>query len=188
MHVERTVTIERSIEEVFEFVSTPENDPTWIPASLRHERTSPGPMRAGMTTQEDMKFFGLAATYTWEVSEYEPPTVLAYRATSGLLPIVIRLRFDPVEGGTKITHAIHTEPRGIYYQALASMMPWAIQRGLGSVHRTLKDLLEGEATTPSRRPESTASGAKTGGIVVASVVAAIALFLLLGRRSRSSGR
>ena len=29
------VTIERPIEEVFEFVSTPENDPTWIPASLR---------------------------------------------------------------------------------------------------------------------------------------------------------
>ena len=78
--------------------------------------------------------------------------------------------------------------RRIYYQALTSMMPWAIQRGLGSVHHTLKDLLESEATTPSRRPESTAPGAKTEGIVVASVVAAIALFLLLGRRSRSSRR
>ena len=42
MHVERTVTIERPIEEVFEYVATPENDPTWIPSSLKHERSSPG--------------------------------------------------------------------------------------------------------------------------------------------------
>jgi uncharacterized protein YndB with AHSA1/START domain len=50
MHVERTTTIEWPIEEVFEYVSTPENDPTWVSASLRHQRTTPGPMRVGTTT------------------------------------------------------------------------------------------------------------------------------------------
>jgi hypothetical protein len=39
------VTIERPIEEVFDFVSTSENDPTWVSASLRHQRASSGPMR-----------------------------------------------------------------------------------------------------------------------------------------------
>ncbi len=188
MHVERTVTIERPIEEVFEYVATPENDPTWIPTSLKHERTSPGPMRVGMTTQEDQEFFGRTSRDTWEVTEYEPPAVIAYRATSGQLPIVIRLRFEPSDGGTRITHAIDMEPRGIFYKALAPMMPWAIQWGLGRVHRTLKDLLEGKPTTPSRRLESNTSGAMTEGIVVASVVGVIALLLLVRRRSGSSRR
>jgi uncharacterized protein YndB with AHSA1/START domain len=188
MHVERTVTIERPIEEVFEYVSTPENDPTWIPSSLKHERTSPGPMRVGMTTQEDQKFFGRTSRDTWEVTEYEPPTVVAYRATSGQLPLLIRLWFEPVDGGTRMTHVIDMEPRGIFYKALAPMMPWAIQWGLGRVHRTLKDLLEGKPITPSRRLESNTSGAMTEGIVVASVVGVIALLLLVRRRSGSSRR
>ena len=165
MHVERTVTIKRPIEEVFEYVSTPENDPTWIPSSLKHERTLPGPMRVGMTTQEDQKFFGRTSRDTWEVTEYEPPSILAYRATSGLLPIVIRLRFEPVDGGTRITHAIDLElPRGIYNKAVAPMMPWAIQWGLRRVHRTLKDLLEGQPTTPPRRLESRISGTMRGAL------------------------
>ena len=78
MYVENTLTINRPIEEVFEYVSNPENDPTWVSASLRHERISAGPMRVGMTTEEDVKFLGQKATYTWEVTEYDPPTVIAY--------------------------------------------------------------------------------------------------------------
>ena len=58
MHVENTITIERPIEEVFEYVSTPENDPTWVSASIKNQRTSPGPMRVGMTIEEDVKIFG----------------------------------------------------------------------------------------------------------------------------------
>lgn len=87
-----------------------------------------------------------------------------------------------------MTHVIDMEPRGIFYKALAPMMPWAIQWGLGRVHRTLKDLLEGKPITPSRRLESNTSGAMTEGIVVASVVGVIALLLLVRRRSGSSRR
>jgi len=186
MHVEHTVTIDRPIEEVFEYVSSPENDPTWVPAALRHERTSPGPMRVGMTTQMDLKFLGRTGTYTWKVVEYESPNLLAYRATSGPLPIVVRLQFEPVDGGTRFTHAIDTEPRGIYYQALAPLMPGAIERILESMHRNLKNQLEGKPTMPSRGPKAAFSGAMMGGIVVAAV--AVIALLLLRRRSHSSRR
>ena len=188
MQAENTVTINRPIEEVFQYVSTPENDPTWVSASLRHQRTSPGPMGVGTTTEEDVKFLGRTSRYTWEVTEYEPPTIVAYQATSGLLPgTVVRLRCEPVDGGTRLTHAVDLEPRGIYYEALAPLMPWLIQRLLNSLDRTLKDLLEGTTTMPGPRSEATSS-AITQGTVIATVVAVIALFLLLGRRSRSSRR
>ncbi len=187
MHVENSITIKRPIEEVFEYVSTPENDPTWVSASLRNERTLPGPMRVGMTTQEDVKFLGRTSTDTWEVIEYEPPTVVAYLATSGLLSGgVVRARCEPVQGGTRFTHEVKYEPRGIYYKALAPVMPWATQRLIASMDRTLKNLLEGDTTTTSpasRRPESAASGALVGSVLVAGGIAVLAL-LMLRRRSR----
>jgi uncharacterized protein YndB with AHSA1/START domain len=63
MHVETTITIERPISEVFEYVSTPENDPSWVSLFLRHERTAPGPIRVGTTTEEVVKFLGRTASY-----------------------------------------------------------------------------------------------------------------------------
>ena len=187
MHVENTITIERPIEEVFEYVSTPENDPRWLSVSIRTQRTLPGPMRVGMTTEEDVKIFGQRSRDTWEVTQYEPPTVIAYRATSGLLcGGVVRLRCEPVEGGTRLTHAVEYEVRGIYYKTIAPFMLWVSKRLIASMDRTLKDLLEGKPTTLQPRPES-ASGTITAGVVAATIVAVIAL-LLLGRRSRSSRR
>ena len=51
MRVERSTTIDQPVDRVFEYVSTPENDPTWVPASLRHEMLSPPPMRVGSITE-----------------------------------------------------------------------------------------------------------------------------------------
>ena len=177
MHVENTITIEQPIEEVFEYVSTPENDPTWVSASIRNQRTSPGPMRVGMTIEEDVKIFGRTSRDTWEVTEYEPPTLVAYRATSGLLcGGVVRLRCEPVEGGTRLTHAVEYEPHGIYYKTIAPLMPWASKRLLASMDRTLKDLLEGKPTTPQPRPELAAS--RVAGRVVAGTVLGVSVTLL----------
>jgi uncharacterized protein YndB with AHSA1/START domain len=189
MHVENTITIERPIEEVFEYVSTPENDPTWVSVSIRNQRASPGPMRVGMTTEEDVKIFGRRSRDTWEVTEYELPTVIAYRATSGLLSGgIVRLRCEPVEGGSRLTHAVEYDPHGIYYKMIAPFMPWATKQLIASMDRTLKDLLEGKPTTPHPRPGSAASG--VAGSVVAGTVLAVSIMILflLRRRTRASRR
>ena len=188
MHVENTITIERPIEEVFEYVSTPENDPTWVSASIKNQRTSPGPMRVGMTIEEDVKIFGRTSRDTWEVTEYEPPTVIAYRATSGLLSGgVVRLRCEPVEGGTRLTHAVEYEVRGIYYKTIAPLMPWASKPLIASMDRTLKALLEGKPTTPQPRPESAAS-AVAGSVVAGTVLGVSVTLLFLLRRRRGASR
>ena len=136
-------------------------------------------MRVGMTTEEDVKFLGRTSRDTWEVTEYDPPTVIAYRATSGLLyGAVVRVRCEAVGGGTRLTHEVEFEPRSLYYKAILPLMPSLTKRLIASMDRTLKDQLEGKPTTPGPRLKS-ASGAMTGGIVVAGV----ALLLLARRRS-----
>jgi uncharacterized protein YndB with AHSA1/START domain len=188
MDVANTITIERPIEEVFEYVSTPENDPRWVSASIRNQRTSPGPMRVGMTIEEDVKIFGRTSRDTWEVTEYEPPTLIAYRATSGLLSGgVVRLRCEPVEGGTRLTHAVEYEPRGIYYKMIAPLMPWTSKQLIVNMDRTLKNLLEGKTTTSGPRPESAASGV-AGSVVAGTVLAVSIMILFLHRRRRGVSR
>ncbi len=101
--------------------------------------------------------------------------MVAYQATSGLLPgAVVRLRLEPVEGGTRLRHAVEIEARGIYYKAISSLMPWATGRLIERLDCKLKDLLEGKATSLPRRSEA-ASGLTLGGVGIATVTAILAI-------------
>jgi uncharacterized protein YndB with AHSA1/START domain len=87
MRVDRSATIDQPVDRVFEYVSTPDNDPTWVPASLRHEMLSPPPMRVGSITEEDVWFLGRRMRYAWEITQYEPPTAFACEASQARYPL-----------------------------------------------------------------------------------------------------
>lgn len=85
-----------------------------------------------------MKVLGRTLRDTsWEVTEYEPTTIVAYRATSSLLSgAVVRVRCEPVEGGgTRLSHPVEYEPRDMYFKAIAPVMPWATKRLIASMDR-----------------------------------------------------
>ncbi|MDP9411546.1 MAG: SRPBCC family protein [Actinomycetota bacterium] len=146
MRVERSVTIHRPVDRVFEYASTPGNDPTWVVASLRHEVLSPGPLRLGSITEEDVGFMGRRMRYVWEVVRYEPPTAFALRSVSGPLPATIRLRLEPLDGGTtNLTLVGDVQLRGVYRLA-APLMRRVARRQLRTQLGTLKALLENEAS------------------------------------------
>ena len=145
MRVERSEMIDQPVDRVFEYVSTPENDPTWVVASLRHEMLSPGPMRIGSITEEDVGFLGRRMRYAWEITQYEPPTAFALRSISGPIPATIRVLLESLDGTrTKLTLIAEVQLRGVY-KPMEPMMRWVAQRQFGSQLRTLKNLLESEA-------------------------------------------
>jgi hypothetical protein len=41
MRLERSAKIDQPVDRIFDYVSTPENDPRWVAASLSHEMLSP---------------------------------------------------------------------------------------------------------------------------------------------------
>lgn len=144
MRVERSVTIERAIEEVFEYISMPENDPEWVSVALRHERTSPGPMCVGATTREEIGFLGRRVRYTWEVSEYDPPRSIAFRSTSGPVTGRIRMRLEPAGTATTVTLAGESELKRVHRVAgpLLTLVVWHQYEGDLCA---LKQLLESRA-------------------------------------------
>jgi uncharacterized protein YndB with AHSA1/START domain len=145
MRVERSATIDQQVDRVFDYVSTPENDPRWVPASLRHEMLSPAPMRVGSITEEDVWFLGRRMRYAWEVTQYEPPTAFALRSISGPIPATIRVLLESLDGArTKATLVAEVQLRGVY-KPMVLVMRWVAQRQFGTQLRTLKNLLERKA-------------------------------------------
>jgi uncharacterized protein YndB with AHSA1/START domain len=145
MRVERSATIDQQVDRVFDYVSTPENDPRWVPASLRHEMLSPAPMRVGSIAEEDVWFLGRRMRYAWEITQYEPPTAFAMRSISGPIPATIHVLLESLDGArTKATLVAEVQLRGVY-KPMVLVMRWVAQRQFGTQLRTLKNLLEREA-------------------------------------------
>jgi uncharacterized membrane protein len=145
MRVESSATIDQPVDRVFEYVSTPENDPTWVPASLRHEMLSPAPTRVGSITEEDVWFLGRRMRYAWEIIQYEPPTAFAAQSISGPIPATIRVLLESLAGArTKVILVGEVQLRGVY-KPMELVMRLVARRQFGTQLRTLKDLLESEA-------------------------------------------
>jgi uncharacterized protein YndB with AHSA1/START domain len=145
MRIERSATIDQPVDRVFDYVSTPENDPTWVPASLRHEMLSPAPMRVGSITEEDVAFLGRRMRYAWEITQYEPPTALALRSISGPIPATVCVLLESLDGArTKVILLGEVQLRGVY-KPMELVMRWVAERQLGTQLHTLKNLLEIEA-------------------------------------------
>jgi uncharacterized membrane protein len=145
MRVERSTTIDQPVDRVFEYVSTPENDPTWVPTSLRHEMLSPAPMRVGSITEEDVWFLGRRMRYAWEITQYEPPSTFALRSISGPIPATIGVLLESLVGAhTKVILVAEVHLRGVY-KPMEVVMRWVAREQFGTQLRTLKNLLESEA-------------------------------------------
>jgi hypothetical protein len=145
MRVERRATIDQLVDRVFGYVSTPENDPTWVPASLRHEMLSSAPMRVGSITEEDVVLLGRRMRYAWEITQCEPPTVFALRSISGPIPVTIRVLLESLDGArTKVILVAEVQLRGVY-KPMELVLRWVAQRQFETQLRTLKNLLESEA-------------------------------------------
>src|SRR5919107_2362267 len=145
MRVERSEKIDQPVDRVFEYVSTPENDPTWVQASLRHEMLSPAPMRVGSITEEDVGFLGRRMRYAWEITQYESPSAFALRSISGPIPATIRVLLESLDGArTKVILVGEVQLRGVY-KPMELVMRLVAQRQFGTQLRTLKNLLESEA-------------------------------------------
>jgi hypothetical protein len=145
MRVDRSATIDQPIDRVFEYIATPDNDPTWVPASLRHEMLSPAPMRVGSITEEDVWFLGRRMRYAWEITQYEPPTVFALRSVSGPIPATIRVLLESLDGvRTKVILVGEVRLRGVY-KPMELVMRLVAQRQFGTQLGTLKNLLESQA-------------------------------------------
>jgi uncharacterized protein YndB with AHSA1/START domain len=108
--IERTITIHRSVEEVFTYLSDVGHGPQYISGQREAYKTSAGPMGIGATFATSGKFLRRRATN--EVTEYEPNRRLAWRATSGAR-VTTTWSFEPSGPSTRVTFTRVADSTGL---------------------------------------------------------------------------
>ena len=131
IQIEQSIVVKRPLEEAFAFAADPENNPKWWPGVLEDKLLTAGPIQKGTRFREVAKEPWGTIEHMAEVTVYEPPRQMTYKAVSGPFPAEVTETFASVEGGTRVTLTVHVQPRGL----LKLLQPL--------LRRTLRQTLQG---------------------------------------------
>ncbi|MDT3316213.1 SRPBCC family protein [Microbacterium sp. KSW4-11] len=109
--VAESVTIDRSVDEVFAFFT--EGRAQWDESVVSEELTSPPPVGVGSTLHTRMRAVGREFSFEWRVTAYEPGSRMAVTSTSGIMPTSSELMFADANGATLVKVRIEAEPTGM---------------------------------------------------------------------------
>jgi uncharacterized protein YndB with AHSA1/START domain len=143
--VEEDIVIARPPEDVFAFVTAPENDLLWSSTAVERQVESDGPIRVGTRIKAVDKFLGRRVESTFEVTEHEPNRRSAIRFVSGPIRAEGSYTFEPTTAGTRFRWTLETPPGlgGLYLGRVTDpLVTWIFRRRLQRDLRRLKAVLE----------------------------------------------
>jgi hypothetical protein len=133
--------IYRPIQQVFDFVSTPENDFQWQYGTLGTSRISIDVRKIGSLFRSIGHLLGHRVESTFEVTVYEQNRKYGFKSLSGPLHSQTSYTFEVDSGSTKIS--ISTQAHVInLFKVNERLMEKKMQKQLKENLSLLKDLLE----------------------------------------------
>lgn len=141
------VTIQRPVEEVFDFVATHcyENHPRWEPEVLEIRRITTGPVDVGSRAVMVRRDYGKVTETEYEVTEMEPNRRIAFRHANAQMGFDISFDFEPDRAGTHLRVAVRAQPHGILRMMTPLMrvrMPKTGRRLTGNIRRVVEESAE----------------------------------------------
>lgn len=139
---QRTIQINRAVEDVFAFFTSPSNDPRWR-TSVK-EMSSPDPVAVGTRIHQVISGpggRGIAADL--EVTAYQPPGHYGFRTVAGPVRPTGEYHFATAGNGTSVSFALHAELTGLKKMLMSSQ----VQKSMDGEMRALdvaKTLLESD--------------------------------------------
>jgi hypothetical protein len=112
--VEGNIVIERSIEDVFDFVADERNEPRYNPQMTRADKVTDGPIGVGTKFHSVMTGIGRSADMAIEFTEFDRPRRIAERTYMSNMNIDGVLTFETVPGGTRMRWLWDLKPQGFY--------------------------------------------------------------------------
>jgi carbon monoxide dehydrogenase subunit G len=131
-------TILRPIEDVFDFLADPRNEPKWLPGASSVTKTSEGPVGAGS------KFVGeyqRAGRVELELAEFQRPVRITFRARSKIVHFDDAVDLAALENGTRLMARMTAQPQGLM-RFLAPVMARTMRRQFSSNWDHLRRVLE----------------------------------------------
>jgi uncharacterized protein YndB with AHSA1/START domain len=145
--VEEEIVIDRPPEDVFAFVTTPENDLEWFSTAVERQRETEGPIDVGSRVRAVDKFLGRRIESTFEVTEHVPSTRSSIRLEA---PMAAHGTYvlEPAGAGTRFRWILDAEPGlgGLYLGRVTDpLVTFVFRRRIKSDLRRLKGTLEGRS-------------------------------------------
>jgi Polyketide cyclase / dehydrase and lipid transport len=146
-----STVIERPVKQVFDFVSTPENDYQWQYGTLATARLSKGSHAMQTFFRSIGHLMGRRNLSTFEVTEFEPNKKYGFKSLSGPLHSQTSYGFEIANGSTKIT--ISTQVNVVnFFQLDEGILEKKMKKQLQENLAMLKDLLEAQRSLPATAP------------------------------------
>ena len=139
--ITQSVTVDRPVEEVWDFISNFENTTRWSRGVLEARQTSDGPLGIGSTLQAVVRAFGRRRTADYLVTEYEPNRAFGFQVTSGPMTSRARYSVEPAGAGTRLTASGQAEATGLY-RLVAPLLVRTLKRHSQDDLTNVKRILE----------------------------------------------
>ena len=141
-----TEVVNRPAEEVFAYLTDPENLPEWQSMVSESRKDSPGPMDVGTRMTNVRNFLGRRIESQVEVTAYEPSRRFDVQVVSGPVPFKVSQTLEATDGRTTIRVEAEGEPGG-FFKLAEPLVARQAERQFKNDFATLKDLLEARATS-----------------------------------------
>jgi uncharacterized membrane protein len=135
------IEIEAPIDQVFLYVTDPQNQVHWVQA-VSEIRDVSGPPQVGQRYTADAHFLGKRFEQTEEITDYQPNTVYAWQTVKGPVHDVQHYQFEEKTGGTKITVELGVRDLHFLGKLAEPLIVRSARRHQQHSLETLKDLLE----------------------------------------------
>jgi uncharacterized protein YndB with AHSA1/START domain len=133
--------IERSVADVFAYVTDPEMLATWQTNTVSAVQEGDDRLGLGTRLREVHRARGRDLQSLVEVSEYEPDRAFALHVLEGALPLDVRITFESTERGTLMQFGAHGGPTGALRLA-EPLLRHTLKRQFAGHCATLKQVLE----------------------------------------------
>jgi uncharacterized protein YndB with AHSA1/START domain len=108
------VVIDRSVEQVWKFLTDVENASKWDTGIVEARQTSAGPVGLGTRLEVVRESRGKRRTMEVEVTEYEPDKRVAWKLDAGFATGRTIYSFEPLGGETRLSKSTEVKPRGFF--------------------------------------------------------------------------
>jgi hypothetical protein len=136
-----SVDILRPVEDVFAFLSEPENSLQWETGVVEMKKTTEGPLAVGSKGRRVEKQMGTDEG-TWEITEHVPNETLAMTFESQRFTGSGGYKLEAIDGGTRLNYWFNGVPRKILFKLLMPLMMPMIHRQIRKNYAKLKGILE----------------------------------------------
>lgn len=138
---EKEIFINRSRQEIFDFITDPTNDAKWRGSAVSAEWTSEGPVGVGSTQHSVDKFLGRKIESTSEVTVWDPPNQYSWKSVDSPIPFDLTIKFSPKDGGTLLTFGGQAELGG-FFKLAEGLAGNQMAKQIEGDFNTLKEVLE----------------------------------------------